>query len=67
MIEYTDCEKCIHKDVCRYFNKAKDKAEEFSKHYQFCDLAQDNMISIEFKCNKYKQVTNKKGLDYNHE
>lgn len=53
MINVTDCEKCIHKEVCRHVGKLNDTSKDFKDAFIGFDL--DKIFDVNFKCRKFDE------------
>ena len=59
----TDCNKCIHKDICRYINNAKgdmiklknmNYGEGPNGDYDWETISNSQHVNIEFSCPDYR-------------
>lgn len=53
MINVTDCEKCIHKEVCGYVGKLNDTSKDFKNAFRGFDV--DKIFEVTFKCRKFDE------------
>lgn len=53
MINVTDCEKCIHKEVCRYVGKLNDTSRDFKNAFRGFDS--ETLFDVNFKCRKFDE------------
>lgn len=53
MINVTDCEKCIHKEVCRYVGKLNDISEDFKNVFRGFDSY--TLFDVTFKCREFDE------------
>lgn len=53
MVDYTKCDTCVHKDVCKYRDTPKVTSAKFS--YKFKDFKDDQTFDVIFKCKKYEK------------
>lgn len=59
----TDCDTCIHKDICRYINNAKDDmiklknmnyGEGPNNDYSWDTISKSRHVNITFSCPDYR-------------
>lgn len=54
MLDHSDCNKCIHKDVCKYFNKPKLCLETYFDSNELDKYKVDTNFDIIVKCKNFK-------------
>lgn len=53
MVDYTKCDICIHKDVCKYMDTPKVTAEKFIQAVR--EVEGSTLFEAIFKCKKYEK------------
>lgn len=61
----SDCEKCMHSDVCKYKNNAKNDMERLSlmtygdgpnDDYNWSTMSESRHVNITFSCDNYRPM-----------
>lgn len=53
MVNYTKCDTCIHKDVCKYADTCKLISVRFMT--EFKEFENNQTFDVIFKCKKYEK------------
>lgn len=56
MVNYTMCDTCIHKAVCKYVDTPKVKCKQFMTELkEFKEFEVNQTFDVIFKCKKYEK------------
>lgn len=72
----TDCNKCVHKDICKYKDNAKSAMERLkgmrygkgsNNDYDWDTVMQNQHVSISFSCPDFSRNAFTRGIEEDHD